>query len=498
MKRRQRLAVIFAGLLLGSALIVHLDSVPTLWWDEGWTLSVARNWVERGHYGRLLNGNLAPVGIAAEVTVIAPIAFSFRVLGIGIWQGRLVGIVFLLGALASTYLLAKYLFSHSVANFALVALLFMGILPEWHPVIMARQVLGETPMLFYLLTGYLLFYLSLSRYLWLFPVAIVLWALAIITKVQVKPFWIVSLLVPLMVTLYYRRWKLTGFLLTALLSSLAMASLFLWLKDEFLLTMLPAKLIGIYGVVALNTEFLSRKLAATVLLFMLPTVFGLAYEIREILSPSIWSVKENSEAIVRVMLWNLVVSWLAWYLLLSNGVLRYAFPAMFVGSIFLGNLLHDLVNNRVVWNRSVSTKKGVFSQRFVGKAFIAMSSVATITMVLSYYLAPPEQALEKVMLFVETRTPPNAIIETYESEIHFLTDRRYHYPPDQVHVDAIRRTLPSVDHFPIDYDPLAGDPDYLIVGPQARGWNLYGPVLQTGAFRLLHDYSRYQVYQRER
>ena len=173
--------------------------------------------------------------------MIAPIAFSFRVLGIGIWQGRLIGIIFLLGALASTYLLAKYLFSHSVANFALVALLLMGILPEWHPVIMARQVLGETPMLFYLLTGYLLFYLSLSRYLWLFPVAIVLWALAIITKVQVKPFWIVSLLVPVVVTLYYRRWKLTGFLMTALLSSLAMASLFLWIRDEFLLTMLPAE-----------------------------------------------------------------------------------------------------------------------------------------------------------------------------------------------------------------------------------------------------------------
>ena len=231
--------------------------------------------------------------------------------------------------------------------------------------------------------------------------------------------------------------------MTALLSSLAMASLFHWLKDEFLLTLLPAEITGLYGVTALVTEFLSRKLAATVLLFMLPTVFGLAYEIREILTPSIWSVKENSEAIVRVMLWSLVVSWLAWYLLLSNGVLRYAFPAMFVGSIFLGNLLHDLVNNRVVWKRSVSTKKGVFSQRFVGKAFIAMSSVATITMALSYYLAPPEQALEKVMLFVETRTPPNAIIETYESEIHFLTDRRYHYPPDQVHVDAMIRTLPS-------------------------------------------------------
>jgi len=38
---------------------------PGMWWDEGWTLSVARNWIERGHYGRLLDGQLAPPGLEA-------------------------------------------------------------------------------------------------------------------------------------------------------------------------------------------------------------------------------------------------------------------------------------------------------------------------------------------------------------------------------------------------------------------------------------------------
>jgi hypothetical protein len=485
-------------ILLLTAFLFRLEAIPPVSWDEGWTLSVARNWLERGHYGRLLNGNLAPGGLEAAVTVTAPVALSFRLLGIGVWQGRLVGVIFLFGALASTYFLAKYLFSQSVANFAIGVLLLTGVWPEWHPVVMARQVLGEIPMLFYLVTGYLLFYLSLSRCLLLLPLAVSSWAMAIITKAQVRPFWIVSLLVPLMFTTYCRRWRLTGLLVTALLSSMAMATVFLWLKDQMLPALPTAKVVGLYNVTAVVTDLGSRKLAAAILFFLLPTVFGLAYEIRRVLISSIWCVTETTEAIVRFILWSLVVSWLAWYLLLSNGVLRYAFPVMFVGSIFLGKLLHDLAENRFFSHRTTDSKNGIFSQRFVAKVFIAMSSVATITMVLSFYFAPPDQAIKKVIHFIETRTPPNALIETYESEIHFLTDRRYHYPPDQVHVDLMRRTFPSVEYFTIEYDPLAADPDYLVVGPRAKGWNLYGPVLQSGGFRLLQDYSRYQIYERVR
>ncbi|NOZ06781.1 MAG: hypothetical protein GXP41_10625, partial [Chloroflexi bacterium] len=86
--------------------------------------------------------------------------------------------------------------------------------------------------------------------------------------------------------------------------------------------------------------------------------------------------------------------------------------------------------------------------------------------------------------------------ETYDSELFFLLNRRYHYPPDQIHVDLIRRA-PRQD-VPIDYDPLAADPDYLVVGPFSRGWHLYDPVLEAGAFRLIRNYGRYKIYERVR
>jgi hypothetical protein len=38
---------------------------------SGWTMSVARNEAERGHYGRLLDGQLAPPGLVAAFPVTA-------------------------------------------------------------------------------------------------------------------------------------------------------------------------------------------------------------------------------------------------------------------------------------------------------------------------------------------------------------------------------------------------------------------------------------------
>jgi 4-amino-4-deoxy-L-arabinose transferase-like glycosyltransferase len=106
---------------------MNFESTPPLWWDEGWTLSVVRNWVERGHYGRLLDGEPASPGLAASFPVIAPIALSFRLFGVGVWQGRLVGVLFTLGALALIYYLACRLYDRSVAIWTLAVLLLMSV-----------------------------------------------------------------------------------------------------------------------------------------------------------------------------------------------------------------------------------------------------------------------------------------------------------------------------------------------------------------------------------
>lgn len=81
-----------------------------------------------------------------------------------------------------------------------------------------------------------------------------------------------------------------------------------------------------------------------------------------------------------------------------------------------------------------------------------------------------------------------AIIETYESELFFLLDRRYHYPPDQVHVELIRREDLGESRV-IDYDPLSADPDYLVVGGWCRYYKCYDSVLTNGVFRLVKTFG---------
>ncbi|MBO9335483.1 MAG: hypothetical protein J7455_12265 [Roseiflexus sp.] len=88
---------------------------PEFWWDEGWTLSVASNVVERGHYGRLLDGQPAPGGLEASPVVTLPVALSFQILGVGLWQGRLVSLMCAAAALALMFVLAARLYDQRVA-----------------------------------------------------------------------------------------------------------------------------------------------------------------------------------------------------------------------------------------------------------------------------------------------------------------------------------------------------------------------------------------------
>jgi 4-amino-4-deoxy-L-arabinose transferase-like glycosyltransferase len=108
------------GLLGGAvitllALTVRLESVPPPWWDEGWTMTAVRNWVERGHYGPLLAGQPAPRVMEGAFPITMPLAVSFRVLGVGIWQARLVGVAFTIATLLLIYYLAARLYDKTIA-----------------------------------------------------------------------------------------------------------------------------------------------------------------------------------------------------------------------------------------------------------------------------------------------------------------------------------------------------------------------------------------------
>jgi hypothetical protein len=167
----------------------RLDAVPPVWWDEGWTLSVARNWVERGHYGRLLNGQPVAMGLEAAFPVTAAVALSFRLFGVGVYEARLVIVFWMLRTLLLLYFLARQLCHRVLALASVATVTFLPSDHSLHPIFMGRQVLGEIPAMFFLLVGFA-FTISFTRRRFVaLMLASLCWAFALNTKAQVLAFW---------------------------------------------------------------------------------------------------------------------------------------------------------------------------------------------------------------------------------------------------------------------------------------------------------------------
>ena len=110
-------------------------------------------------------------------------------------------------------------------------------------------------------------------------------------------------------------------------------------------------------------------------------------------------------------------------------------------------------------------------------------------------LAGKTDWLRQTVEYINKNMPPAAVIETYDAELFFFLRHRYHYPPDQVHVELIRQKergeTPAVD-----YDPLKADPDYLVVGPWCSYYKCYDSVLTGSAFRFVTRFGPYQIFER--
>ena len=509
MEIRSRVTVGALLALLVFLSVFKLESTPPLWWDEGWTLSVARNWVERNHYGRILQGELVPSGLEATFPVTAVVSLSFRLLGVGVYQARAPGVLFTMGTLAIVYYLARRLYNRRIAVTTLLVLLFMSPAHrDLHPVLIGRQVLGEMPMMFYLLAGYAFFLSAQSKSLWAMPLAVFFWGVALITKLQVWPFWLASLLVPLLVSLHARLWRLARLLAIGLVCSLTMSRLLVWLQQVLLErgtnTLTPLE--GLYYITALVGAPVGRFFALFVtLLFGVTSAAGLSYGVLSFIKNKDQFILRDHTEVVKLAILVLALSWFGWFVMLSNGWFRYLFPVTFIGSMFVAAMLNNLTTRLDV----ASAVKNIFftirgrrltnygNGAFLAVLLIAVQVPTTLNMLYKSYVRDADTSVLQVVSFLNTQIPPDSVIETYDPELFFLLKRRYHYPPDQIHIDLIRRFFLTQD-VSIDYDPLAADPGYLVVGPQSKMWGLYDPVLKTGAFRLLKTFRRYDIYERLR
>ena len=501
-------AGVFTTIGLVLATTINLDSTPPLWWDEGWLLTIARNWVERGHYGPLLSGKPIFTSSTNGFPAVAPVALSFRLFGIGIWQARGVGVFFLIGAFWLIYYLALRCYNQSVAKWTLFVLLFMFPSRVFHPILMGRQAVGEMPAMFFLLAGYACFANAFGAPLRYMPLAVLFWGTTVITKLQVFPFWAASLAIPLLIALSTKNWRVTQLFACGLLGSLIAA----WVARLQLQTLVSSDTLSLSAIERLRDISVWVPVASirwmvlvNMLLFWFPTIFGFCFATWSLIRDAHDLRRGDHKKILRLTIFVLAATWYAWYVFFSIGWQRYLFPPAFIGSMFVALILYELTNSfqfsTTITQGFSELKRLRFSRGVFGPmlaiALIAYSCHATATRLYRTFVIEPDNSIREVAAFLNTQTSPDALIETYESELFFLLDRSYHYPPEEIHVDLNRRAFFGQD-VPINYDPLAANPEYLVVGPQSAFWGLYDSVIDSGAFRTLRLYSRYTVFERVR
>lgn len=125
---------------------------PSPWFDEGINLGIAKSWVEHGVFS-LQTGldefvQERPLLITTNYPLLAFVALSFKIFGVGLWQAKIVMILFLFAFAVLFYLLTKKYYGR---NCALVSLaLLVTFLPFYGN---GKSVLGEIPGLTYFLAA---------------------------------------------------------------------------------------------------------------------------------------------------------------------------------------------------------------------------------------------------------------------------------------------------------------------------------------------------------
>lgn len=527
-KKSWIIVTLFFGLVI-FLLLFHLDQFPSLWWDEGWTLSVARNWVEHGIFGHYLDGAVIPPRIPVRFTEVIPIALSFKLFGVGVWQGRLPSVIFTLLTLVFLYYLASKLYNYQVANGTLFVGLCMSVY-VYNPVFYGRQALGEMPMLFYLLGGYTFLWLALTRsfhWIWL---AGLFWGISLLSKLQVPPFWLASITLMLFVVFVRKEWRKGKIILSGVISTLLIAFLLMEIQNRVIPSILEDQplVVLLFNSVIFVFAWPVRLLAIeNGLIYGLPAVLGFIFEGRKIISlllaskirpgtskdsPNFsvtgeLSSKSDTKAtreIVQFGYWGLGVSWFAWYLFLGMCWPRYLFPAYFIGTLFLSAFLQSATHN-FDWRATIQNASLILLRKQINKinlqallAVLLIGVFISLSLILLYQpIAETKTNPIAVTDYIANKIPSNALIETFESELFFLAPHLYHFPSDFISMQLVRKVVidPTLR---IDYDPLQANPDYLIVGGYNNTWGLYDSVIASGAFKLEKELPGYQIYRRVR
>jgi hypothetical protein len=225
------------------------------------------------------------------------------------------------------------------------------------------------------------------------------------------------------------------------------------------------------------------------------------------------SLRRQREAHQWGTLLILVVLNLVWFTVASIGWRRYAFLGLAFSSLFVARMFHDLIDGleRIsfeVGRKALSEDEhgrrateyggvaaGKIALRWAMSIWLALMILSPLGATVWQILVPPVDMTPAMASYMDEHVPTDALIETHEPRIGFLTDHNYHYPPGHVRDQAMAYT--SFGAPPPEYDFVQTEqPDYVLVGPVSLYEGLYPVEVLKPRYELVTSIGDYQLYAR--
>lgn len=506
---RQEMIAVIALLAITSFLAFYnLQYNPRTWQDEGGTLTLAQALSEDGVYGNPSVGGYQYFGYvqSAGPTIVVPIALSFRLFGVGLLQGRVVMVVYLLLTVALFYVVGRCLFGPRSAFVASVLLLGSPSAQLLH---FGRQALGEVPALGFLLAGWLAWsYGVRSGRRWLYGLAGMLIGAAMVTKMQYIPIGFGTLVLLMVLDmLFYRQRNISALLL---ISAVALGCLTLWWGWQlayFGQAIFNENLAKMRELSASSTGFDPRVSAQTIRLLLSSDTghFYYFWGFAALCYMGILSFRRTTESLILAFLVIFVALWMAYLIFWTLPWAHYMLPLAALAALFVAKLWHDLTDGfdlslPALWKDLRRLQMSGKLQSAMMLLVVAIILLYSLQGIVRSEVLAQDRSASQVAEFLNKTVDRSAVIETWERELGILTDHKYHFPDQSL----LARTHATLYHgAPKDYVLGASyflqyRPTYLVTGWYTRAAGIYDSEFLAKHGHLVATIGdgeqRYEVY----
>ncbi len=485
--------------------LYNLAGYPLTWFDEGSHLHVPKTLVRFGEYADYSSEGFRYYGptIGVGPTVMLPIAGAFRLFGIGLLQARLVMALYLLATVFLCYRLARQLGS---ARFAWVAIALLVSSRGTGLLLYGRQVLGEVPGLFFLFAGLTLWFSGWEKSRWWRLVAVGgLFGLAAITKYQYLLFIAPTLLVSWLAnSSFYRTAPQRVFLIPGIVTASSFAVWQLFLIFYLGPTTAADNLVALTAQSGGAALALSPSLMASSLKNLIGISAFVGGLVPAVAYGALLGVSKRRDAQQWGILWMLAASNLGWYVTASIGWMRYAFLGLAISSLFVARFFDDLTGGFRVGVVRQQTER---TPRLAALVHSKPLQFAMLGWLFAIIVVPTAQNMVDVAFpvynapvamaaFLDQSVPENALIETWEPEMGFLTDHNYHFPPAALLDVAVSQEFLRGTPVAEAYNFVADQrPEYVLLGRFSRAVRLYPETELLKDYALVAEIGDYQLYQ---